>query len=104
MYLGDGCGSQRCFIEFLEQGLDFCGKCGLYALPGQAAGEWRYIVLQTGQFQRDIVRQQVLARRQDLAELDIDRPQFFQCVADAYRACVASMISSRPCRASTKLM
>jgi hypothetical protein len=44
----------------------------------------RHAVLQTGQFVGDIERQQVAPGRQDLPELDKDRPQALQRLAQAH--------------------
>ncbi len=54
--------------------------------PRDIAGKGRHPVLQFDQFVGDILRQQILARGQGLAELDEDRPQVFQSAADAHAA------------------
>ena len=45
--------------------------------------EWRYLILQLGEFIRDIGRQQIAACRQQLAEFNEDRTQCFEGLPQA---------------------
>ena len=52
--------------------------------PGLLAGEWRYLVLQAGQFLRDVIGEQIAPCREDLTKLDENRAQVLERLADTY--------------------
>ncbi len=67
-------------LEYLVERL-FVG--GLENLDGLLAWKRRYLVLQLGKLVGDVRGQQVAARRDRLAELDEDRPEFLEREANA---------------------
>ena len=86
MHLGDRSRGDRHRVEF---GKNFTCRAaiGLFDFgQRQLRIEGWYAVLQFGQFVGDIGRHQVAPGRQDLAEFDENRPQCFQCHAQAHRA------------------
>ena len=83
--LGDRGRRQGGFVESVEdrrhratQGLLDEGAC-------LGPGEGRDPVLELGQLDREVVREQVAAGGEDLAELDEDGPEVLQGAADAHR-------------------
>ncbi len=86
MDLGYGGRGEGGFLEtpkYLGNGL---AVCLFDDLPRLFAGEGRDVVLQPGELHGDIVRQQVPAGGEDLAELDEDGAQLFQGLPDPHRA------------------
>ncbi len=78
MHLGHGRGGQRFAVEAGEQFADRGTQLLLDQRRGDGRVEWGYSVLQHRQFFGDIRRQQVATGRENLPELDEDRPQPFQ--------------------------
>ena len=86
MHLGHRGRGQR-FLVKLQKDLVQVTIIGLFNNPARhLARKRRHGVLQAGEFIGDIGRQQVPAGGEDLAELDIDRPEFFQHQTHAPRA------------------
>src|SRR5690606_24487696 len=86
MYLGDGSRGQWRIGKLGEYRFDRHAQLFFDTLACLIGGEGRYLVLQEGQFDGDVVGQQIAAGRQDLAELDEHRAQAFQGQAQAQAA------------------
>ena len=83
VHLGDGRGGDRLALEADEDFVHRLAVGGLQLGEGFGAGERRDTVLQPGQLFGDGRRQQVAAGGQHLAELDEDRPEGFERLAQA---------------------
>ncbi|MNZ70471.1 hypothetical protein D3C78_888100 [compost metagenome] len=94
--LGDRGGGQRFALEAGEDLLDLGAQLFLDARHGEFRRERRNIVLQVCQFVGDIVRQQVTAGGEDLAELDEDRPEVFQGQAQALATAELQLLARQP--------
>ena len=77
VYLGDGCAGDRLGFKFRIQRFDGLPQRFFDLLPRKLRVKWRDFVLQLCQFDRVIVRNQIGARRENLSELDKNRPQAF---------------------------
>ena len=86
MHLGNRSGSQWLKTEFFEKRFQRLAIGFFDDGSRLLAGKRRHSILQLGQFQGDIVRQQVATGGQHLPELDKDRSQIFQCQTDASAA------------------
>jgi len=93
VYLGDGGRGERRGLETVEQFTDRLAEAGLDDPSGLLVREWRHAVLQFGKLLGDVVRQQIPAGGEDLAELDEDGAQFLQCQANA---CAAGHTARHP--------
>ena len=86
MHLGDGGRGERRVVE-LGEGLGHGpAERALDDAPCLRAREGRDAVLQQRELVGDVLRQQVAARRQRLAELDEDGPEGLERAADAHPA------------------
>jgi len=86
VHLGDGGRSDGGVIEAGEQGPDGPFQGALDDGPGLAHRKRRHPVLQLRKLRGDVVGQQVAAGGKHLAELDEDRAQVLQRLADAFTA------------------
>ena len=78
MHLGDRGRGQRLLVEGGEASADGGAERAFDGDARLAAGERCDLVLQRGQFVGDVGRQQIATGREDLAELDEDRPELGQ--------------------------
>jgi hypothetical protein len=79
MHLGDRGRRDRRVVEAGEEGLERASELRLDGPSRLRAGERRQPVLQIRQVGRQLLADQVGARRQELAQLDEARSQFGQC-------------------------
>ena len=86
VHLRDRRRRQRRGVEMLEGFADVLAERGFDDPARGFAVEGRHPVLQQRQLGRDVRRHQVAAGRQDLPELDEDRPQLLQREAQAHAA------------------
>ncbi|VVN32836.1 hypothetical protein PS624_04934 [Pseudomonas fluorescens] len=78
MYLRHRCRSQRFDVETAEHVADFLAQLFFDQLDRQLRIERRHAVLQQHQLIGDVFRQQVAAGRENLPELDENRPEILQ--------------------------
>ena len=85
IHLADAGGRERLLVEGGEELLDGGSELGLDALPHLRPWERGDVILQLGQFEREVGGDEVAARRQELPHLDERRPEPLQSVTDADR-------------------
>ena len=78
MNLGNRGGGYRALIKRREQGAERVAELGLDQGMRFAAREWRQTILQACKIEGDLLAKQIGSRREELAELDKARPQFFE--------------------------
>ncbi|MCY1528890.1 hypothetical protein D9M68_640120 [compost metagenome] len=96
VYLGDRGGGQRLAVEAREQAGDLGAELFLDQRHRVLGIERRHLVLEEGQLVGDVRRQQVAAGRQQLAELDEDRPEVLQRQAQAFAARQVQLPARQP--------
>ncbi len=96
MNLRDGRRGQRLETEILKDCFPRLSVSALDDRPRLLAGERRHLILQFGQFQGDVVGQQIAPGGQHLAELDENRPQILQRQPDASAARQIEMVAGQP--------
>ncbi len=83
--LRDGGGGERDGVERVEDVVDRAAPGLLDDGARLGPVEGRHLILELGQLDGQVVRQQIAPGREDLAELDEDGPQLFQREAHAHR-------------------
>ena len=86
MHLGNRCAGHRRVVERLEDLAYRPVECTFDRSHGYFRRKRRYAVLQSGQFVRDVRRQQVAPRRHHLTELDKYRSEALQCLPQSLTA------------------
>src|SRR3546814_1083105 len=94
MHLRDRRRRHRHVIEFGEYRVNWLAEFSLNDLSCLRGRKRRHAILQAGEFDRNVGRHQIGARRQRLPELDEDRTAFFERKAQPHTA--RAWIAARP--------
>src|SRR5437764_1171093 len=96
VHLGDRRACYGLALERGEHGLDSSPQPFFYLGDRQVGWKGRHPVLQLGELVRDVERHEVTPRRQHLAELDVDRTEGLERLAQALSARLAGAPRSQP--------